>query len=267
MGRALIVDAGVATVGAGPVLTAVVAGSGSTFTVRNSTFTAGITLLDMWRQSGHKGEAQITSPKLVPVSNGIRIQTPTGLADFLLPGPPFQPLTPQDLLTINDNGTAADVDMIAIQSYYEDLPGVSMSLKMPGDIEGATDYIFGWPVLTTTSGTAGNQGSTVITTTVDSSTANVWYAVLGYVVDVAVGCVGISGVDTSASFCGGPGDIVPKFTRRYFSELSERTQRPCIPLFNAANKANTNIVTINNAASLAVNVTLIVAQLNQTYQP
>ena len=118
MGRALIVDAGVATVGAGPVLTAVTAGSGSTFTVRNSTFQSPIYLTDLWRSSPHKGEAQITSPKLVPVSNGIRYQTPTGLADFLMGGPPLQPLTPQDLLTVNDNGTAADVDMIAIQSYY-----------------------------------------------------------------------------------------------------------------------------------------------------
>lgn len=267
MGRALIVDAGVATVGAGPVLTAVTAGAGSTFTVRNSTFTAPITLIDMWRKSTHKGEAQITSPKLVPVSNGIRVQPPAGLADFLLPGPPFQNLTPQDLLTINDNGTAADVDMIAVQSYYSDLPGVSMTLKYPGDIEGVTDFVFGWPVSCTSSGTAGAQNSTVVTTTIDSSTANVWYALLGYTVDVSVGCVGLSGVDTSASFIGGPGDIIPRFTRRYFADLSDRTGMPCIPLWNAANKGNTNIVLIDNAASTAVNVTMILAQLNQNYQP
>lgn len=267
MGKAIIVDAGVATVGAGPVLTAVTAGSGSTFTVRNTAFTSPITLLDVWRQSTHKGEVLITSPKLVPVSNGIRIQTPAGLADFLMGGPPFQSLTPQDALTISDNGTAADVDMIAIQSYYDDLPGVDMTLKMPGDIEGQTDFVFSWPVAVTTSATAGAQSSTVITTTVDSSTANVWYGVLGYVVDVAVGAVGISGVDTSASFIGGPGDVTPNFTRRYFAALSERTGKPSIPMFNAANKGNTNIVTINNAASLAVNVSLILAQMMPNYQP
>jgi hypothetical protein len=266
-GRALIVDAGVATVGAGPVLTAVVAGSGSTFTVRNSAFTSPIWLLDMWRQSAHKGEAQITSPKLVPVSNGIRIQTPTGLADFLLPGPPFQGLTPQDLLTVNDNGTAADVDLIAIQSYYQDLPGVSMTLKSPGDIVGVTDYVFGWPVAVTSSGTAGNQNSTVVTTTVDSSTANIWYAMLGYIVDGAIGCVGLSGVDTSATFIGGPGDIDARFTRTYFADLSERTGLPCIPLWNAANKGNTNIVVADHGASTSVNVTMILAQLNANYQP
>lgn len=267
MGRALIVDGGVATVGAGPVLTAVVAGAGSTFTVRNSAFSSRVTLLDTWRQSAHAGELQITSPKLVPVSNGIRYQTPTGLADFLLPGPPFQTLTPQDVLTVNDNGTAADVDLICIQSYYEDLPGVSMTLKMPGDIAGQTDFVFGWPVAAGSGAAAGDQESNVITTTVDSSTANVWYALLGYVVDAAVGAVGISGIDTSASFIGGPGDINPRFTRNYFAELSERTGMPCVPLFNAANKANTNVVCIDHAADNDINVTLVVAQLNANYQP
>lgn len=267
MGKALIVDAGVATVAAGPVLTAVTAGAGSTFTVRNSSFTNNIYLLDTWRESAHKGELQITSPKIVPVSNGIRFQTPTGLADFLLPGPPFQSLTPQDNLTISDNGTAADVDLIAIQSYYEDLPGIEMNLKMPGDIAGQTDFVFAWPVAVTTSGTAGAQGSTVITATIDSSSANLWYALLGYVVDVAVGCVGLSGVDTSQSFIGGPGDIDPRFTRQYFADLSNRTGLPCVPLFNASNKANTNIVTADRQASQSLNVTMVLAQLSANYQP
>lgn len=267
MGRALIVDAGVATVAAGPTLTAVTAGAGSTFTVRNSRFESPIHLVDMWRASAHKGEAQITSPKIVPVSNGIRLQTPTGLADFLLQGPPLQVLTPQDILTVNDNGTAADVDMIAIQSYYDDVPGIAMTLKSPGDIAGVTDFVFGWPVSCTSSATAGAQNSTVITTTVDSSTANLWYAVLGYLVDGTIGCVGISGVDTSATFIGGPGDTTPNFTRNYFVDLSNRIGKPCIPLFNAANKANTNIVLVDRSASTAVFVTLILAQLHANYQP
>lgn len=267
MGKALIVDGGVATVGAGPVRTAVVAGAGSSFTVRNSAFSSEIHLIDVWRQSAHAGEVIITSPKLVPVSNGIDINTPTGLADFLFPGPPFQKLVPQDTLTIQDNGTAADVDLVCIQTYYDDLPGVDMQLKMPGDISGVTDFVFGWPVAAGSGAAAGDQESNLITITEDSSSANLWYAVLGYVVDTAIGAVGIKGVDTSQTFIGGPGDINPRFTRMYFAELSLRTGKPCIPLFNAANKGNTNIVGIDHAADNDVNVTMILAQLNGSYQP
>lgn len=267
MGRALIVDAGICTVGTGPVLTAVTPNPTSSFTVRNAAFTAPITLLDVWRQSAHLGRVQISSPKLVPVSNGIRIQTPTGLADFLLPGPPYQSLVPQDSLNVQGDGTAADTDMIAIQTYYQDLPGVEMTLKMPGDIAGVTDFLLGWPVAVTTSGTIGVALPTVITTTVDSSVANTWYAVLGYVTDIAIGCIGIQGVDTSQTFIGGPGDVAPRYTRNYFADLSTRSGMPCIPLFNSANKANTNVVTVQNATSATPNITLILAQLSQNYQP
>lgn len=267
MGRALIVDAGAVTVAAGPTLTAVPAGAGSTFTVRNAQFTAPISLIDVWRKAGAVGRVQITSPKIVPVSNGIRINTPTGLADFLLQGPPYQALTPQDILSVNDIGTAAAVDGVAIQSYYTDVPGIAMTLKSYSDIQGQISFVFGWPVAAVAAATAGNQQNTVITTTVDSSTANLWYAVIGYVVDVSVLAVGISGVDTSASFVGGPGDTTPNFTHAYFRDLSLLSGLPCIPMFNAANKANTNIVVVDNAASTAVNVTLILAEMNAGYQP
>ena len=267
MGRALIVDVGAVAVAAGPVLTPVVAGAGSTFTVRNSSLQSPVHLLDVLAAGAAVGEVQITSPKLVPVSNGIRVQVPAGTNFGLLGGPPYQDLTPQDSLTVSVDGTAADVILAGIQSYYEDLPGVSMTLKMPGDIMGVTDFVFGWPVAALASATAGAQGSKVITTTIDSSTANRWYAVLGYLVDIACGVVGLSGIDTSASFIGGPGVVDPFKTRNYFMDLSMKSGLPCVPLWNAANKANTNVVAADFAASTAPNVTLVLAQLNAAYQP
>ena len=267
MPPALIVDAGAIAVAAGPVETTVVAGAGSTFTVRNQALSSNVALLDVFYAGAAVGEVRIVSPKLVPVSNGIRIQTPLGTNPGLLPGPPFQALTPQDNLTVSVNGTAADVNMAGIQSYYDDLPGSAMQLKMPGDVLGSTEYVFGWPVAAVAGAIAGNQASTVITTTVDSSDANRWYAVLGYVVDIACGLVGISGVDTSQLFVGGPGTLKSEYTRTYFADLSMRTGKPCVPLFNAANKANTNVVAVDYAASTAPHVTLLLAELNATYQP
>jgi hypothetical protein len=267
MGTALITDVAVATIAAGPTITNAVAGQGSSLTVRNSALTSQVQLVDMWAKGATKGVIQLTSPKIVPVSHGITVARPAGLADFLLGGPPFQALTPQDNLTMMINGTAAEVDIGVIQSYYADLPGVEMQLKMPGDIAGQTEFVFGWEVATTASATPGNQNQTLITTTMDSSSANVWYAVLGYTVDTAIGIVGINGVDTSASTIAGPGDILPKQTRNYFADLSNRTGLPCIPLFNAANKGNTFVVTADSAASTTSNVTLILAQLQSNYTP
>ena len=264
---ALIVDAGAVAVAAGPVLTPVPAGAGSTFTIRNAALNSQVSLIDLWTKGAAVGRIQVSSPNLVPVANGIRIQTPTGLADFLLGGPPFQSLIPQDNISVQVDGTAADVYAACMQSYYAQLPGGQMTLHMPGDILGQTEFVFGWPVAAAAAATAGAQGATAITTTVDSSTANRWYGVLGYVVDTTVAAVGIAGVDTSQLFIGGPGDTASNHTRNYFADLSMRSGLPCIPMFNAANKGSTNVVVVDNAANTAVNVTLILAQMQLGYTP
>jgi hypothetical protein len=267
MAKALITDCGAVAVAAGPVLTAVPAGTGSTFTVRNAPLTSKVNLIDIWEKSAAAGQVRVTSPNLIPVTNGIRIQTPVGLADFLFPRDMPQPLVPQDVLTVSVDGTAADVNGVALQSYYDDLGPNGMRLVSPGDIANAYEYVFGWPVAAVGGAAAGNQGPTVITTTVDSSDANKWYAVLGYETDTSVLAVGLSGIDTSQLFIGGPGDTAGQRTTRYFMELCTTIGRPCIPLFNAANKASTNVVVVDNAAATAANVTLILAQLPASYQP
>lgn len=267
MASALVTDCGAVAIGAGPVLTTVPAGAGSTFTVRNAPLSSQVLLVDMWSKSAAVGQARVSSPNLVPVANGIRVQIPTGLADFLLPRSQQQNLVPQDLLTVQALGTAANVNGIAIQSYYQDLGPNGMNLKAPGDINGNYDFIFGWPVAAAGGAVAGNQGSTNITTTVDSSDANKWYAVLGYQTDTSVLAVGISGVDTSQLFCGGPGDTAGFRTNGYFQDLYVDLGQPCIPLFNAANKGNTNVVVVDNAAATAANVTLILAQMKSSFTP
>jgi hypothetical protein len=267
MPAGFITDAGVATVAAGPVLSPVAAGQGMTFSVRNAALTTQVQLTDIWRKGVHVGRVQVSSPNLVPVANGIRINTPAGVSDFLLPDDAYQNLVPQDQLAVQDIGTAADVDLVAIQTYYDQLPGNGMTLKNPGDISGVTDFVFGWPVAVTSSATPGNQGSALITSTVDSSSANTWYAVLGYQVDVPIGVVGISGVDTSQFLVGGPGDTTGYRTHNYFAEASRTLGKPCVPLFNSANKGSTSVIAIDNASSTAANVTLILAQLLPSYTP
>jgi hypothetical protein len=265
MASALITDCGAVAIGAGPVLTAVPAGQGSTFVVRNAPLTSNVMLVDMWEKSAAVGQARVTSPNLVPVSNGIRVQVPTGLADFLLPRSETQPLVPQDILTVQALGTAAAINGIALQSYYQDLGPNGMNLHAPGDIDGNYDFIFGWPVAAAASATPGNQGAVNITTTIDSSDANKYYAVLGYQVDTTCLAVGIAGIDTSQLFCGGPGDTAGFRTNSYFRDLYADLGQPCIPVWNAANKGNTNVVVVDNAASTAVNVTLILAQMKSSF--
>lgn len=266
MGAALITDVGYAT-NPSSTLTACTFTSPNSNTVRNTLFQNPISLLGMWRNGATKGRATITSPKLVPVTNGIDYAAPAGCTGQILDGPPYQVLTPQDVLTASVTGGGSESDELAIQSYYQNLPGVEMTLKHPGDIIGSAQFVFAWRCSITCSGTIGTQSNTVITTSEDSSTANVWYGVLGYTTDALLTAVGISGVDTSQSFIGGPGLLDVYKTRHYFVDLSNRSGMPCIPMWNSANKANTNITAVDVAASTTAIITLVLAQMPPNWQP
>lgn len=267
MGQALVTDVGVATIATGPTITAATAGLGSTFTVRNFPLTSTAELTDMWYKGAASGMIRVRSPKFTDNVQGIRANVAAGIQGWLLDPDAGQELTAQDTLTVELNGTAAAVDFAAIQTYYDNLSGAQPTLKMPADIYGSMLYESTWVTAVTSSATAGNINSTVITTTYDVSRANSWYAVLGYITDTAIGAVGITGADLSNLNIMGPGDTVPFRTRRYFTELSTKLGKPCIPCFNSANKGNTNIVVADNAASTTANVTLLVAVMPPLWTP
>jgi hypothetical protein len=210
---------------------------------------------------------RVRSPKFADNVQGIRANVATGLNGWLLDREAGQFLIPQDTLTVELNGTAADVNGAALQSYYDDLSGAAPVLKMPGDILGQMEYEDTWVVGITTSATAGAINGTAITATYDVSQANRWYAVLGYITDTSILACGISGADLSNLNIMGPGDITPYRTRNYFAELSKSIGKPCIPCFNTANKGNTTVVAADNAASTTANVTLIVAIMPDGWQP
>jgi hypothetical protein len=267
MPPALVTDVGVVAIGAGPVITAVPAGAGSTFSVRNFPFTSSAWLLDLAFKGPHAGMIRVRSPKFADNVQGIRVNVPTGIQGFLLDPASPEFLIPQDTLIVELNGTAADPDGALLQSYYDNLSGAEPVLKMPGDISSQMQWEDSWVVGTTASATIGTILSTPITTTYDVSQANRWYAVLGYVTDVALLGVGVTGADQSFLNVMGPGDTTPFRTRRYFTELSYRTGKPCIPCFNTANKGNTGVVTADTIASTTANVTLIVAIMPALWTP
>lgn len=267
MGKALITDVGSVLDPSASVFTACVAGLSSTFTVRGTAPQSDANLVDMWRTGATKGGLRLRSPKFSDSTQGIRVDVSTGVQAFLLDPEIEQSLFPQDAITVEMTGGTTETDVMAMQSYYDDLGGADMKLKMPGDISGQYQYATTWEVDTTASATIGNFGSTAITHLYDESLANQWYAVLGYVVDTAIHAVGINGADVSNLNVAGPGVATPSFTRRYFADLSIKLGKPCIPCFNAANKGNTNVVTADVAASTASHVALIVAVMPLGWTP
>lgn len=266
MGALLVCDAG-AVSDPGAVITAVPAGAGSSFTVRGTSASTKQTLVGLARGGATKGIVRVRSPYLSDNVQGIRYATAAGIQDDLLSLIGAQSLVPQDSLTVEVTGGAAEYDGALLSTYYDDLSGASPKLKMPGDIAGAASFITTWSVDAAASATEGAWANTLITNLYDESKANSWYALLGYVVDTPVLGVAINGADTSNFNVGGPGVTEPYRTKAYFADLSMALGKPCIPVFNSANKGNTNVAVVDVAASTAVNVTLVVAIMPPTWQP
>lgn len=266
MGQLLVCDAG-AVSDPSTSITAVSPGAGSTFTVRGANNSTTQSLVGLARGGASAGIVRLRSPFLSDNVQGIRYAAAAGIQDDLLDDDGVQWLQPQDTLTVEVTGGSSEYDGALLSTYYDNLSGAQPVLKMPGDISGQAMFKTTWQVNAAASATQGAWANTLITNLYDESKANSWYALLGYVCDVPVLGVALNGSDTSNFNIGGPGVTQPFRTKRYFADLSLKLGKPCIPVFNTANKGNTNVAVVDVAASTAVNVTLIVAIMPKTWSP
>lgn len=261
MAKALQVVTGRVT-NPGATITALVANSGDSFQVKSFRDGSRAYLLDMWAEEGTVGIFRITSPLLHDQSQALRMRV-TLTANPLLPYETNQPLEANDLLTVALSGGGAEIDVGAYLVYYENLGGADARLATWEMIAPLIVNVVGLENQLTSGGTGGQYGgSQAINTNFDILQRNKDYALLGYLCDTVAAVVGITGPDTGNIRVGGPGTVDPKITREWFVFNSQRTGLPMIPIINASNVGATLIDLAKVATGTAVNVTLILAELN-----
>lgn len=266
MGKALVVNVGTAS-DPSSTFTAVTAGSGSSLTVENFATADTAELVELTRQGATAGAVRVRSPKLSDQQQGIRFACSAGLESFLLPRDYQQGLYPQDALTIEVTGGASEVDGAAWSVYYDNLPGISQRLHMPGDFSGNIAYVDTWEVDVTAAGTAGNFGTALLNSLYSVIPNNTDIAIFGYVTDTAVLAVALNGTETGNLYLGGPGDTNPIRTRDYFARLSTDLGKPCVPVLNTGNSSAIEVAVAQTATSGTVKVTLTLAILKQLVTP
>lgn len=254
---------GVVTMASSAAKAALVAATGDSFTIRNFPQTQHAWLDQVAIKSAASATLNITSPLLHDDVEGIQIITAEAPSELALPRQIQQLLYPQDTLTVQALGGNSDVIAAILGVYYDGVPGLSARLYNPGDVAGMIQNIKVLEVAMTTAAAAGAWETAVFTTTENLLKANTDYAVLGYISDVAVLCVGLQGTETGNLKIAGPGTTRTFDTSEFFVQRSLQTGRPHIPVINAANSGSLYAVAADSADSTAVKVQLILGQLSQ----
>lgn len=233
-----------------------------TLTVRTLNASQKADLIDFGFFAAAANAGRIRSPYLHDDVQGIRSRylaaDPSGLTGFYT----SQALRAQDTIIVESTGTGTAAQQVYWQLvYYSDLSGGPSTYIGPAELDARFLEDTATEVPTTSSATAGQWGSALLSTGTGVLKANAQYAILGYELDVACAAVGLYGPDTGNFRAGGPGVVTRQFSRNWFVDLSEETGLPCIPVFNAQNATGTQVQVVHYTASTAVNVNWIMARL------
>lgn len=240
---------------------ALTAASGDPVGVRNFVDNSRAYLDLVTRMGTAAGFAQVASPLFHDPVTGIRITPAESPSVFGIPGEVGQQLTAQDNLLLSISGGAAETDVMALHTYYENILGTSARLVSWGDISGNIKFLKPQRVAVTSSATIGAWSDTLIGTTENLLHANKDYACLGYMTNTALAVIGLKGIATGNLRVCGPGSTQEFPTTRYFAYMSEKTGRPYIPVFNAADVSGVFVSVAASTASVAAVVELILVEL------
>lgn len=235
---------------------------GDAFTVPSIAPNTTARLANMWANGGSTDFIRIRSPRMHDANQGIRSQV-TGSVNFpLLPWSSDSPLWALDTPIVEIDETGAATGAIAVLYDYDDLPGVQPRLATWEEIDPRIQNISGVQVnLGAIAGIGQYSPGNAINSTFDNFEAGYDYAVLGYTTPAARLAIALAGPDTGYLKVGGPGPADSRTTCEWFQRMARLTGRACIPIIAANNKGATNVFQTDNAASAAVNITLVLAQL------
>ena len=236
--------------------------AGDTFTVPSVTPGTLSRLEQVWASGASTDFVRIRSPRMHDANQGLRLRVDGTVQVPLLPWSMDQPLYPLDTPIVEIDETAIATGTIGVLYEYDDLPGVNQRLATWEEIDTRIINVMGCDVsLGAISAIGQYSAGNALNSLFDNFEAGFDYAWLGYEVAAARHAIALSGPDTSFVKIGGPGSGLPNVTSDLWQRAARITGRPYIPIIAANNKQSTLVFQTDNAASAAVNVTLLLAQL------
>lgn len=267
LGAALEIVSGFVT-GAGAVFTADTANAGNSFTVRSANPQKNAWLLEKWAYNDTAaGVLRVHSPRMHDNVQGIRTRIVNNNTEPLMGATAGlnhkQRIYPQDVLIVEQTGSAANIDTAHLLLYYEDLPGsVARFVDMPTVLANQVNRLHQEVSVTTTAASGQYTGQVAINSSYDFLVANTDYALLGAMCDARVGTIRVQGVDSGNLGVGIPGEPTQRHVgANWFARLSTAFGVPLIPVFNSANKGAILIDCTGHTAAITSVITLVLVQL------
>lgn len=244
-------------------LTTVTNNTGDSTTIRNFNQGDPASIIEAWVFAETASTFVYRSPRLHDNLQNFRARVPVTAANPLFPYGGRQHVEPQDNITVQLTSGAADQTIESILVHYSNLPGINAMLATWAQIADRIKNICTIETTNVSGATVGDYGGAVALNAgaADILKANVNYALLGFLCDTAIGTVSVRGVDTGNLRVSGPGSTDRKITQDWFKNLSDKSGLPCIPIINAANKANTFVDIMHATAGTSVLVDTIWAEL------
>lgn len=257
MGRAIDTILAYATAGAAAAFpTALAATNGDSLQIRSFNDQKQAWVQAIIYSAGGGQLAQVKSPLMHDNVTGFTFQPGEVPSQFMLPPEYGISLQPNDNLSANGAIAAAGTITMGIVVYYEDVKGADAQLVNWADIKGMIKYTKSVQVQLGAIA-VGAWTDTPITNTENQLHANKYYAVIGYQVDPAVDIIGFKGVATGNLRACGPGPVSSLDISEYFIALSEKSGRPCIPVFNSNDRQAFYVSAANHAAVAANGATVL----------
>lgn len=214
----------------------------NSFTIQNNNGPVKILAWHALNQTS--GFHRLTSPSMHDNQNGLKVEVAAGDLGNLIGRGLHLELQPQEAfkMQISGGAVAGDVESGMLLMEYDDFPGSSGRYIGFDALRSRMDPSKMTTVFKTLAATGPGLG---VAEALNSEDDNLWggrdYALLGISCSTNVLGVYIYGPDTGNTKIACPGNAVDAYPRGsdYYCELSRVFDRPCIPVINSTNKANT----------------------------
>lgn len=202
------------------------------------------------------GGLKFAIPALTPGGAG------TVAAVDLLPGFATVQVYKSDTPVINVTSTAGDNVLVSWITEYDNLPGAEAQFTSPATVQAMRKSTVGIRVAAVASATRGAYGATrAFNVDDDRLHGNTYYAILGCSVRTPVTTVSLIGPEWGGQRIGLPAGVSHLNPVSWFIDQSVKWNKPLIPFFNSANKANILVQVADGQANTSAQIDFLLYEL------